>query len=123
MISRLLQKRIGAPDDDYEFEHSWKNERWRLYEPVSFDLLDAESITSKANRWLGRMVNLSEAPEKFVLHLLLGEPSLGKMRSAYTKAENILNKMPNEKVLVREHEASNFSVSLAAEMAAHDACT
>jgi hypothetical protein len=120
VVSRLRPKRITAPDDDYEFEHAWKNERWRMYEPLSFDLLDAESISSKANRWLGRTINLSEAPEKFVLHLLLGEPSLEKMRPAYAKAENILNKIPIEKVFVREHEARTFSESLAAEMKAHN---
>ncbi|HAS82866.1 MAG TPA: hypothetical protein DCS43_09410 [Verrucomicrobia bacterium] len=116
---RLRPKRITAPDDDYEFEHAWKNGSWRMYEPLSFDLLDAESITGKANRWLGRMTNLSEAPEKFVLHVLLGEPSLEGMRPAYTKAGNILNKMPIEKVFVREHEASVFSASLATEMEKH----
>ena len=121
VVSRLRPKRITAPDDDYEFEHAWKNERWRMYEPLSFDLLDAESISSKANRWLGRAINLNDSPEKFVLHLLLGEPSLEKMRAAYAKAENILNKIPIEKVFVREHEAGAFSESLAAEMKAHDA--
>ena len=120
VISRLRPKRITAPDDDYEFEHAWKNERWRMYEPISFDLLEAESITGKANRWLGRTINLNESSEKFVLHVLLGEPSLEKLRPAYTKAENILNKIPGEKVFVREHEAADFSKSLATEMSTHD---
>ncbi len=120
VINRLRPKRITAPDDDYEFEHAWKNQRWRMYEPISFDLLEAESITSKANRWLGRAINLNDSPEKFVLHLLLGEPGLEKMRPAYAKAENILNKIPIEKVFVREHEARAFSESLAAEMNTHD---
>lgn len=116
-VSRHFRpKRITAPDDDYEFEHAWKNENWHLYEPLSFDLLDAESITGKANRWLGRMINLKEAPEKFVLYFLLGEPSLESMRMAYTKAQNILHKIPVEKVFVREHEAASFAASLAAEM-------
>jgi hypothetical protein len=119
VINRLRPKRITAPDDDYEFEHAWKNQRWRMYEPISFDLQEAESITAKANRWLGRAINLNDSPEKFVLHLLLGEPRLEKMRSAYTKAENILNKMPIEKVFVREQEAKKFSQSLASEMKAH----
>lgn len=120
VLSHLRPKRITAPDDDYEFEHAWKNQRWHMYEPISFDLLEAESIKNKANRWLGRMINLNDAPEKFKLHLLLGEPSIEKLRPAYTKAENILNKMPVEKVFVREHEAGAFSVSLAAEIAVHD---
>ncbi len=120
VISRLHPKRITAPDDDYEFEHAWKNQRWHMYEPISFDLLEAESIKNKANRWLGRMINLSDAPEKFKLHLLLGEPSIEKLRPAYTKAENILHKMPCDPVFVREREAEDFSRTLAADMAAHD---
>ncbi|HAS83049.1 MAG TPA: hypothetical protein DCS43_10355 [Verrucomicrobia bacterium] len=119
VISHLRPKRITAPDDDYEFEHAWKNQRWRVYEPLSFDMQEAESITGKANRWLGRAINLNDSPEKVVLHLLLGEPSLEKMRPAYTKAENILNKIPMDKVFVREHEAKAFSESLAKEMRDH----
>ena len=120
VLTHLRPKRITAPDDDYEFEHAWKNQRWHMYEPISFDLLEAESITSKANRWLGRMINLDDAPEKFKLHLLLGAPSTEKLRRAYTKAQNILNKMPVEKVFVREHDASDFSRTLAADIRAHD---
>lgn len=120
VISRLRPKRITAPDDDYEFEHAWKNQQWRMYEPISFDLLEAESITSKANRWLGRAINLNESSEKFVLNILLGEPSLEKLKPAYVKAENILNKIPGEKEFVREHEAAKFSKELAEEISKHD---
>lgn len=120
VISHLRPKRITAPDDDYEFGHAWKNQRWHMYEPISFDLLEAESIKNKANRWLGRMINLNDAPEKFKLHLLLGEPSIEKLRPAYTKAENILHKMPGDPVFVREHEAKDFSESLAGEIKSHD---
>lgn len=120
VASHLRPKRITAPDDDYEFEHAWKNQQWHMGEPISFDLLEAESIKNKANRWLGRMINLNEAPEPFKLHLLLGEPSLARLRPAYTKAENILHKMPGDPVFVREHEARAFSESLASDIKAHD---
>jgi len=80
----------------------------------------AASILDKANRWLGRVMNLQDAPDTFRLHLLLGEPSLERLRPAHTKAENILHKMPGDPVFVRENEAKDFSESLAAEMAAHD---
>lgn len=120
VLAHLQPKRIIAQDYDYEFEHSWKNQRWHVYEPMSFDLLEADSILDKANRWLGRVVTLQDSPDKFKLHILLGEPSLDKLQPAYAKAENILNKMPGEKVLVREREAASFSVALADEMAAHE---
>jgi hypothetical protein len=70
----LTPKRIVAPNYDYEFQHSWKNEAWRVYEPVSFDLLEATSILDKANRWVGRATSLFDSRDKFKMYLLLGEP-------------------------------------------------
>ncbi|MDD5676571.1 MAG: DUF3037 domain-containing protein [Kiritimatiellae bacterium] len=119
VLARLQSKRIIAQNYDYEFEHSWKNKRWHVYEPVSFDLLEADSILDKANRWLGRVMTLQDSPDKFKLHILLGEPSLEKLQPAYAKAENILNNMPGEKEFVKEREAESFSIALADEMAAH----
>ena len=119
VLVHLRPKRIVARDYDYEFEHGWKNKHWHVYEPISFDLLEADSILDKANRWLGRAVTLRDSPDEFKLHLLLGEPSLEKLRPAFGKAENILNKIPGEKEFVREHEAGQFSEALAREIGAH----
>ncbi len=113
VLARLQPKRIITGNYDYEFEHAWKNQKWHLYEPVSFDLQEADSILDKANRWVGRAVSLQDSPDKFKLHLLLGEPSIEKLRPAFIKAENILNKIPGDKEFVREHEAEKFSATLA----------
>lgn len=119
VLAQLRPKRIITQNYDYEFEHSWKNQSWHVYEPLSFDLLEADSILDKANRWLGRIITLQDSPDKFKLHLLLGEPSLDKLRLVFTKAENILNKIPVEKELIREREAKKFSETLAGEITAH----
>jgi hypothetical protein len=115
----MQPKRIVAKDYDYEFDHAWRNGEWNLYQPVSMDLLDAESILDKANRWLGRATNLKDSNEQFHLWMLLGEPKTEKLRDAYTKALNILNKMPVKKDFVTEHEAAKFSETLASEIANH----
>ncbi|MCX7016373.1 MAG: DUF3037 domain-containing protein [Candidatus Sumerlaeota bacterium] len=120
VIAHLKPKRIVAADYDYEFEHAWENEVWRVYEPVSFDLQDAESILDKANRWLGRIVNLQDSPDRFRLHLLLGRPTIDRLRPAYDKAWNILHKMPGEKEFIGEDQASDFSRQLASELKAHN---
>jgi hypothetical protein len=119
VLSRLQPKRIIARDYDYEFEHAWENQNWHVYEPVSFDLMEADSILDKANRWLGRIMTLRDAPDKFKLHMLLGEPTLEKHHASFVKAENILNKMPGEKEFVREHDAEKFSEALATEISSH----
>jgi hypothetical protein len=120
VISRLSPKKIESPNFDYEFQHSWKNEAWHVYEPISFDLIEATSILDKANRWLGRGMSLADSREKFKMYLLLGEPQDHALKSAYTKAQNILHKMPGKPELVKESEAEGLAEELAAQIKSHD---
>ncbi|MDD5141322.1 MAG: DUF3037 domain-containing protein [Verrucomicrobiales bacterium] len=119
VLAKLQPKRIIAKDYEHEFDHAWKNGTWNLYQPVSFDLIDAESLLDKANRWLGRATILKESQERFKLHVLLGEPRLEKLKSSYGKALNILNRMPVKKEFIREDEAPKFSRDLADEIQHH----
>jgi hypothetical protein len=119
ILSRFQAKRIIAKDYDHEFEHAWGNGIWNLYQPVSMDLVDADTILDKANRWLGRATNLKDSEEKFRLWMLIGEPKIEKLRPAYAKALNILKKMPVKADFVTEQEAAKFSQELAEEMAKH----
>jgi hypothetical protein len=116
---RLKPKRIVAPSYEYEFERSWKNEVWHVYEPVSFDMVEAASILDKANRWVGRATSLMDSAEPFRIHLLLGEPHDDRLKSTFAKAQNILNKMPVTKELIRESEAEAFAEELAREVQGH----
>jgi hypothetical protein len=115
----LTPKRIVAPDYEYEFHRAWKNDVWHVYEPVSFDLLDAASILDKANRWVGRGVNLRDSSEAFQMHLLLGAPQDRRLHSTYAKARNALRKMPVEPDLVEENEAEEFAANLERELGVH----
>ena len=120
ITSHLVPKRIEGPDYEYEFERAWKNKIWHVYEPVTFDLLDAGSILDKANRWVGRATSLKDSRESFKIHLLMGEPQGESLRPAFVKAQNILNKMPGEKELIRESDAESFAAELARDVQAHD---
>jgi hypothetical protein len=120
VVAFLHPKKIIAPNFDYEFEHSWRNEVWHVYEPISFDLLEANSIVDKANRWLGRGTTLAESNEQFKIHLLLGEPQDSHLRNAFIKAQNILHKMPRNPEFVKESEAESFADQVASEIKAHE---
>ena len=87
------------------------------------DALLADSILDKANRWLGRTTNLKDSDDKFRLWMLIGEPRIEKLKPAYGKALNILNKMPVQKDFGTEQEAQKFSEQLADEMAKHPAAS
>jgi len=115
----LAPKRIVAPNYDYEFQHSWKNQHWRVYEPVSFDLLETTSILDKANRWLGRAASLADSNEKFKMYLLLGEPRASSLKTAFVKAQNILNKIACDHELIKENEAEEFAAEVAQELRTH----
>jgi Protein of unknown function (DUF3037) len=114
-VSALCNPRYGRLSK--MFGDAWKNGLWNLYQPVSMDLQDADTILDKANRWLGRATNLKDSTEDFRLWMLIGEPKVDKLRPAYAKALNILNKMPVDKDLVTEAEAAKFSEELAGEIA------
>jgi hypothetical protein len=115
----LNPKRIIAPSYEYEFQRSWKNEIWHVYEPVSFDMVEAGSMLEKANRWVGRATSLMDSSDSFRIHMLLGEPADDRLKEAFIKAQNILNKMPGKKEFIRESEADAFAEELAREVAKH----
>lgn len=119
VYSHLVPKKITAKDYEYEFERSWKNGVWHLFEPVSFDLSDERSILEKASRWVGRTTSLSDSSEPFKLFLLLGEPTDPKLNDAYQRAKNLLNKIPGQRELVRERDAEQFAEEIEQEFQSH----
>jgi hypothetical protein len=113
---KLHPKRISAKDYQYEFQHAWKNGIWNVCEPVSFDLLDEDAIREKANKWLGRGTCLRDGVEPFKLTFLLGAPQLIRLQGVFQHAENILNKIPGKKELIREEEAEKFAEELKGQL-------
>jgi hypothetical protein len=119
--AKLSEKTIETKDYQYDFQFAWKNNIWHLYEPVSFDLVDPNSIREKANRWLGRGVALHDAHERFKIHFLLGEPRQDETKAAFENAIHLLSKIPGQKELVREKELEDFAEHVAEEIGSHEA--
>lgn len=112
-------KRVAVPDDEVEFQYTWKNGVLHCLEPVSFDLSTADGIREKAHRWLGRITSIAKADEKFRLYLLVGQPQDEKLEAAFTSALSILGKIPVEKVIFREEQEDELSDCIAKEVAEH----
>ncbi len=121
VLGRLVPKTIvsRSNDDEIEFAHAWKNQQWHCIEPISFDLIDPDSIVEKAHRWLGQITSVQDSPERFKLYFLLGEPQTAGLRAAFGKAQNILNKMTAEKEFVREDESAKFAEEVADQIRQH----
>lgn len=118
---KVSEKRIEAKDYQYKFDFGWKNSIWHLYEPVSFDLVNASSIVEKANTWLGRGTALSDASEEFKIYFLLGEPKDPANQTAFMHAQHLLEKIPGRKRLIPESELPAFTEEVAREIEKHDA--
>ena len=119
ILSHLTSHKIIGKNYEYEFNYSWKNEAWHVNEPISFDLIDSNEILDKAHKWLGRLESLDEGGEPFKLNVLLGSPRDSMVKSAYDKAQNILNKMPCDHSFVKEEEADEFAENLKKEIELH----
>ena len=121
VLGHLVPKTIVSKsnDDEIEFEHAWKNQQWHCIEPVSFDLLEADSIKNKAHRWLGQISSVRDSAEPFKLYLLLGEPQLDRLKPAFIQAKNILNKIPGEKEFIREDDSAKFADQVAEQIKKH----
>lgn len=119
ILSNLVPHQISGQNYEYEFKYAWKNGVWNMQEPVSFDLIEAASITDKANAWLGRITSLVDGGEEFKLNLLLGDPHDERLKSAFIKAQNILHKLPCRHDFIREDEAEHFAQELKKEIEEH----
>ncbi|HEY3901119.1 MAG TPA: DUF3037 domain-containing protein [Chthoniobacter sp.] len=119
VADRVQPKVITTPDYQYEFRFARQNGIWHVYEPVSFDLVDPNSIAEKAVRWLGREKELRDSPDRFKIYFLLGEPRQGEARKAFERAMHLLKKIDGTE-LVREKDVEGFADAVAREIAEHD---
>ncbi len=100
-LTEKLQKHVVSTKyDEFAFEKSWKNEIWHCYEPVSFDLVNEDSIKDKVYKWKGR---ISEIDEKihltFLTQLPQTHPKLKQLiqESLSIKTENVEVEVVSEK--------------------------
>lgn len=119
VLGYLRDKEIASDADRMTFKHAWKNGVWHCLEPVSFDLVDGESIRQKALRWVGQMTTLSNADERFKLYMLIGEPKHVDVQPHYARALRILDKMPVDKVVFTEAQADELSAVISREIQQH----
>ncbi len=123
VLDRLEEKKFVGSVDEVNFEHSWKNGVWHCLEPLSFDLLEPESIRDKARKFYGQIQLVNDASESFKLYLLVGEPTHKDVEEAYLAARRILEKLPVECEIFTEEQADAVSAKVADEMVHHDTDT
>ena len=114
LLSRLQEKTIRGEVDQIVFKHAWRNGGWHVYEPVSFDLADAEGIKSKA--WLGHLSAVADDVEPFKPHFIVGAPATEGLEDAYRSALAILRKAPNHPEIYEESKVDDFVAKIEDEV-------
>lgn len=119
----LQEKSIHGGLDDISFKHAWKNGQWHVYEPLSFDLVDADGIKSKAREWLGHLsaVVAEGRAEPFKAHFIVGAPTNPTLNDAYRTAIAILERAPNRPEVFEETELDALVSQIEDEVRAHRA--
>ncbi len=120
VTARLQAKKISGADDEVEFTHAYQNSQWHCFEPLSLDLAQADSIKQKAHRWLGQMMGVQDAPEKFRVYFLVGAPRDERLLDSYESALRLLRKSPIDIEIVSETHADAFAERMATIVADHE---
>ena len=115
VAQRRAPHEVQAPLAEHCFEQAWKNGVWHVYETLSFDLLEPDSIDRKANEWCSRGTQLARSADEPRIHYLLGKPTHENCWPRYDRARKLLEQVPRV-VLVQEEEAKDFANRLEAEV-------
>lgn len=108
LSSKLTTHTVETEDDTFEFERAWKNGVWNIYEPISFNLKDAQNIKNKVYKWAGKIAELSNTKEGISLNFLSTMPPKEELQKF------IKSKLSNKKQsllqinIISEKEAEEF---------------
>ena len=113
VLSRLQRHIVRLSVDEYKFDHAWKNGKWKVLQPVSFDLKIPTNIRKKAREWVGATFVLKEEKNLGHLYFLLGAPSLNNpdLIKAYNQTKEMLSLKQDglSTTLIEENEAEDFA--------------
>lgn len=95
---------------NFNFDFAWKNGVWNLVKPVGFDLKTGDGIIQKARNNLGEFTDLeSEVKAQYKCAIIVGKPSDRKLYSNYSKALDILHKLPKTIKVLEENDLKQYS--------------
>ncbi len=120
VLQRFQEKTLTVGKLTHRFENVWQppGSYLRLFQPLSFDLIDPSKIVQKAINWNGLLRQLRKANSDFYAYLLVGAPTDKDRQDAFEQAYETLDEGGDRKQLVREGEASSFTAGMEKEIKA-----
>ena len=120
VLYRLQDKVLTVGELHHRFENTWQppGGYLRLFQPLSFDLLEPSNIVEKAVHWAALIHQLRKADPEFFIYLLVGRPSgTGLSSRAFQQAyETLSEHNGGRKELVPEEDAPRFGAQVEREI-------
>jgi hypothetical protein len=114
------EKVIAGTSDQIIFKRAWRNGVWHAYEPLSFDLADAEGIKDKARRWRGHLEAVHDGIQSDLkLHFVVGAPQNHALLPAYQNAIRILGEAAFKPEIYEESEIPQLVKKIEDEVRKH----
>lgn len=114
------EKTIAGTSDEIVFKRAWRNGVWHAYEPLSFDLADAEGIKDKARRWRGHLEAVHDGIQSDLkLHFVVGAPQNLALLEAYHNAIKILSEAAFRPKIYEESEIPQLVSTIEDEVREH----
>ena len=109
LLNPLMERTVETPDGPLHFDHTHKNGRVHVVQPLSFDLQEREAMLRKAHTWFGKGDTMRRSEEFETLVLVLGRPSAKELIDEYDRCLRILDRMEMKPEIYEETEAPSFA--------------
>jgi len=123
LTQHFLEASFAGCLDNIVFHHALRLAQWQVFQPLSFDLSDADSIRIKAREWLGHLTAVAAGgkAEPYKLHFIVGAPANPILQDAYQGALAILREAPNHPAIFEENELEKLIAWIEDDVRAHSA--
>jgi len=122
VLHRFQEKVLHVGELYCTFKNTWqpRDSYLRVFQPLSFDLVDTSDIVEKAVDWGGMVRQLRKVDSEFEINLLLGRPNDQSKWTAFAQAQEVLTEdVTGRKRLVLEERAPEFARQVAEEIQAN----
>jgi hypothetical protein len=122
VLSRLEPRTLKGKHYEETFDASWKNRKWNVARPLSFDMVDAHAIVTKAAHWTGRIIALGAEAQETNVHLVIGLPPHGASKDLHRASDDAIGLLREElsardlAAVTLESEADELAARIKADL-------